>query len=106
LDSGKLRFGNIPNCFSEMAHTVLGIAGFGPLDADRMKDLRIGQHWLSPQGGHWKDVASQTVEALISLRNEARAAKNFAQADAIRKRLDEIGILLEDTPEGTKWRFK
>jgi cysteinyl-tRNA synthetase len=40
------------------------------------------------------------------MRNEARAAKNFAQADAIRKRLDEIGILLEDTPEDTKWRFK
>jgi len=27
-------------------------------------------------------------------------------ADAIRKRLDEIGIILEDTPEGTKWRYK
>jgi cysteinyl-tRNA synthetase len=46
------------------------------------------------------------IQALIDLRNEARAAKNFAQADAIRKRLDEIGIALEDTPEGTKWRFK
>jgi len=46
------------------------------------------------------------VQILIDLRNEARAAKNFAQADAIRKRLDEIGIILEDTKEGTKWRFK
>jgi cysteinyl-tRNA synthetase len=43
---------------------------------------------------------------LIDLRNEARKTKNFAQADAIRKRLDEIGIVLEDTPDGTKWRFK
>jgi len=55
-------------------------------------------------------AASQYVPALvqifIDLRNEARAAKNFAQADTIRKRLDEIGIVLEDTPEGTKWRFK
>jgi len=40
------------------------------------------------------------------MRAEARAAKNFAQADAIRKRLDEIGIILEDTKEGTQWRFK
>jgi cysteinyl-tRNA synthetase len=46
------------------------------------------------------------VNVLIDLRNDARKSKNFAQADAIRKRLDEIGILLEDTPEGTKWRFK
>jgi cysteinyl-tRNA synthetase len=44
--------------------------------------------------------------ALIDLREEARKAKNFALADDIRKRLDEIGIILEDTPEGTKWRFK
>jgi len=40
------------------------------------------------------------------MRAEARAAKNFAQADAIRERLDEIGIILEDTKEGTQWRFK
>lgn len=45
-------------------------------------------------------------KALIELREEARKAKNFALADDIRKRLDEIGIILEDTPEGTKWRFK
>jgi cysteinyl-tRNA synthetase len=46
------------------------------------------------------------IRIIIGLRNEARAAKNFAQADAIRKRLDEIGIILEDAPDGTKWRFK
>jgi cysteinyl-tRNA synthetase len=46
------------------------------------------------------------VEYVVEVRNDARAAKNFAQADAIRKRLDEIGIILEDSPDGTKWRFK
>ena len=50
--------------------------------------------------------APALIQALIDLRNEARAAKNFAQADSIRKRLDEIGIVLEDTPQGTTWRFK
>ena len=48
----------------------------------------------------------QLPRAFIELRDEARKSKNFALADDIRKRLDEIGIILEDTPDGTKWRFK
>lgn len=52
------------------------------------------------------DRTSDLIQMLVDLRNEARKAKNFAQADAIRKRLDEMGIILEDTPEGTKWRSK
>ena len=51
-------------------------------------------------------ISPDIMRLLVDLRNDARAAKNFAQADAIRKRLDEIGIILEDAPEGTKWRFK
>ncbi|MCX5654603.1 MAG: cysteine--tRNA ligase, partial [Planctomycetota bacterium] len=51
-------------------------------------------------------ASNGAVQILIDLRNEARAAKNFAQADAIRKRLDDIGIVLEDTPLGTKPRSK
>jgi cysteinyl-tRNA synthetase len=51
-------------------------------------------------------VSALVVDVLVDLRNDARKAKNFALADDIRKRLDEIGIILEDTPEGTKWRFK
>jgi cysteinyl-tRNA synthetase len=44
------------------------------------------------------------VQLLIDLRNEARKAKNFAQADQIRQRLGKIGITLEDRPGGTDWR--
>jgi cysteinyl-tRNA synthetase len=41
---------------------------------------------------------------MIRLRNEARASKNFALADSIRKGLTEIGVTLEDRPDGTLWR--
>jgi len=44
------------------------------------------------------------VEALIARRNEARARKDFAAADAIRRQLAERGIELLDGKEGVKWR--
>jgi len=44
------------------------------------------------------------VDALIVQRNEAKRTKNFAEADIIRKKLADVGIILEDSPEGTSWR--
>jgi len=51
-------------------------------------------------------VTSALVRGLVDLRADARKAKDFAQADAIRDRLAEAGIALEDGPDGTTWRFK
>ena len=44
------------------------------------------------------------VEALIAERQTARKEKNFARADEIRNELTAMGILLEDTKEGVKWK--
>jgi len=52
-----------------------------------------------------KSLSDGEVEALLSLRREARAAKNFAESDRIRNLLTTAGILLEDKPGGrTEWR--
>lgn len=45
----------------------------------------------------------KTVEELIEKRTEARRAKDFKTADEIRDKLKEMGIVLEDTPQGVKW---
>ncbi|NUS59938.1 MAG: cysteine--tRNA ligase [Lysobacter sp.] len=44
------------------------------------------------------------IQALIDERIAAKAAKDFARADAIRKQLADDGILLEDTPQGVRWK--
>ncbi|MCS7061560.1 MAG: cysteine--tRNA ligase [Anaerolineae bacterium] len=46
------------------------------------------------------------IQMLIELRLEARKAKDYARADAIRNRLAEIGIILEDGPKGTTYRVR
>ena len=43
------------------------------------------------------------IEKLIALRQQARRNKDFAKADKIRDQLKEMGIKLEDTPQGVKW---
>lgn len=44
------------------------------------------------------------ISEMIALRLDAKKAKNFAEADRIRKELSDAGIILEDTPQGTTWR--
>lgn len=52
------------------------------------------------------ELLDEEVDALIVERNEARQQKNWARADEIRDLLSEQGILLEDTPQGLRWRRK
>ena len=45
------------------------------------------------------------VEALLQTRTELREAKQFALADAIRERLEGLGVEVKDGPEGSTWRI-
>lgn len=53
-----------------------------------------------------EEVLDEEVERMIALRNEARQQKNWARADQIRDQLTEMGIILEDTPQGVRWKRK
>ncbi|MYD98448.1 MAG: cysteine--tRNA ligase [Gammaproteobacteria bacterium] len=82
-------------------------------DADTVRSLRsslLAGGWLlglltkSPSE-HFQGLSDDaTVEHRIAERNAARAAKDFALADAIRDELAAEGVQLEDTAGGTRWR--
>ncbi len=75
---------------------------YGVLDAlydfDRVLGLKLRE------SAERATSVDDAIEALIKEREEARAAKNWARADEIRKQLSDQGIALEDTPSGTLWR--
>lgn len=57
------------------------------------------QTWFGRGGNDAGDI-----DALLAERTEAKASKNWARADEIRDQLTEMGIEIEDTPEGPRWR--
>lgn len=70
--------------------------------------LREPDEWFKQ--GRLRDskvtIPVETIEQMIHLRNEARARKDWAEADRIRKSLDEGGVELFDRADGTVWKPK
>ena len=53
-----------------------------------------------------EEKLSKEAEELIRKREEARKAKDWKTADEIRQQLKAMGVIIEDTPQGIKWRIK
>lgn len=51
-------------------------------------------------------ISDAEVEALVAERNQAKKSKNFGRSDEIRKQLTDLGIVLEDTKDGVRWKRK
>ncbi|MGF7186333.1 cysteinyl-tRNA synthetase [Desulfitispora alkaliphila] len=51
-------------------------------------------------------AASPFIELLLEVRQQARVDKNWAAADMIRDRLTELGVVIEDTPQGARWKWR
>ena len=52
------------------------------------------------------DLSPALIEMLIQVRNSARERRDFKSSDEIRAKLAELKIVLEDTPEGTRWKIE
>jgi cysteinyl-tRNA synthetase len=93
-------------------------AGDSPALRDNAASVRamLGVLGLDPFDPHWTDgsrrrdakltgAINALVSGLLEQREEARANKDFAAADAIRNQLKAAGFELEDTPQGPKWNL-
>jgi cysteinyl-tRNA synthetase len=67
---------------------------------------------LSMEGHHFqraqafKPEQHARIDALVEARTAARKQRDWARADALRAELDALGVLVEDTPIGPKWKLK
>jgi cysteinyl-tRNA synthetase len=76
---------------------MLGVLGVDPLDS------RWTQTSGSDGSARLHDALDVLVKTLLEQRQQARAARDFATADAVRDRLRAAGIDVEDTPAGPRW---
>ncbi len=66
----------------------------------------LGLTFTAPDKAPLDEGLQERVNKLIEERAAARKEKNWPLADEIRNQLDELGIALEDTPQGTIWKRK
>ena len=74
----------------------------------------LAPHWSASagfagrpgSGDRLRDVVGSLVKLTLQQRDAARARRDYATADAVRDGLEEIGVLVEDTPEGPRWELK
>ncbi len=76
---------------------VLGILTELPEDYFEARQSRLRRE---------KGVDAAAVDALVAERTAARKAKDWSRADAIRRQLEAMNVLVEDRPEGTLWKIK
>lgn len=72
--------------------------------ADVLGVLQVGPGEFLDSIASPSDIDPEEVERLIKERADARAGKDWARADEVRNTLQEMGVIIEDTPQGTKWR--
>jgi cysteinyl-tRNA synthetase len=115
IDSGDLKKGDVPPLLAALAQFDEIFSVLQDDDAEKMQYVLA---WAKSEGRE-KDISPELLDLLrsVSLSDDqierkiaqmkaARAAKNFAESDAIRAELTAAGIIIEQTKEGVRWRRK
>ena len=82
---------------------MLGVLGLDPL-SPHWSGASVGAS--AGSGERLRQVVGSLVKLTLDQRDAARARRDYATADAIRDGLEEIGVIVEDTPQGPRWELK
>ena len=115
IDSGEVRKGDVPPLLAALSQFDEIFSVLKDDDADKMQRIVA---WAKAEGRE-KDVSpalldivssaalsDEQINQKIDQMKAARAAKKFAESDAIRAELTAAGIIIEQTKEGVRWRRK
>ena len=80
----------------QQVRAMLNVFGLDPL----------GPHWADSEGSDLSGVVDALVALTVQQRQDARARKDYAAADAIRDQLKAAGINIEDSTSGTRWTIE
>jgi cysteinyl-tRNA synthetase len=111
-DSGKLFDGNIP-AIKEVLRRFDEV--FAVLEDRDAEIARKSLQWAEEEGRGDQaapelvaaySLSDQQIDALVAEREQARRSRNFGRSDAIRNQLAGLGIVLEDSKDGARWKRK
>jgi cysteinyl-tRNA synthetase len=111
-DAGKLYAGNVTSITEALRRFDEVFAVLEDRDAEisrgalewAQRDGRGDQ--AAPELLAAYSLSDQQIDALLAEREQARRARNFARSDSIRKELAALGIVIEDSKEGARWKRK
>ena len=96
----------------DLAREINRSSDAGHSVADAQESLRhlggiLGLTFAAPEGGDLEATgAAPFIELLLETRTALRQARQFEQADRIRDGLEQLGVAVEDTPNGPVWQFR
>ncbi len=111
-DSGKLFAGNVQS-INEVLRSFDEV--FAILEDRDAEIARGALQWAQEEGRSGQaapelvaaySLSDQQIDALLAEREQARRARNFARSDSIRNELAALGILIEDSKDGARWKRK
>jgi cysteinyl-tRNA synthetase len=102
FDLVKVLFSYLENCSEIETKTKKEVS---KTFRELMDVLGIETTWVEPRTEQVKLVNS-LVQLVVDLRKELKDHKEWEAADKVRCRLEDVGVELEDTPEGTRWKMK
>ena len=111
-DSGKLLSGNVP----AITETLRRFDEIFAVLEDRDAEIsRAALQWARDEGRADQaspellaaySITDEQINALMAERERARKTRNFARSDSIRNELSALGIVIEDSKEGARWKRK